>query len=304
MTSIPILEVTIGLVFVYLLLSLVGSVLQEMIASLFKMRAENLWQGIENLLGNETRDGATKSLPREVYDHALIRGLAKEGKKPSYIPAKTFALALMNVIRPDSQGASAFDAAQTSVEKLPEGKLKAALTALVDDAESDVKRVRENIENWFDDAMDRAGGWYKRKAQRNLFLIGIVVAVGLNVDSIRVAEGLWQDPKLRAVVAGEAGQFIADNPDARLDKQLEELQQALGKLQLPIGWKGGFERKFYPEDDKFWGQSWNWIAALAGWTLTALAISLGASFWFNTLSKLLKLRAAGAAPERRPKPEA
>ena len=38
--------------------------------------------------------------------------------------------------------------------------------------------------------------------------------------------------------------------------------------------------------------------SLFGWLLTALAISLGASFWFDLLSKLVKIRTAGPKPDQ------
>lgn len=192
--------------------------------------------------------------------------------------------------------------ADAAGDKNAENKdLKKALKALIDDAEGDVKRVRENIETWFDDAMERVGGWYKRQTQIFLLVLGFVMAVGLNVDSIRVAEALWQDPKLRAVVAEEADRFVTKNPDATPDEQLEELQNTLGKLQLPIGWVNG-PPNYCPKEGACDEKGGKWILTIVGWALTALAISLGASFWFNTLSKLLKLRATGAAPERKTKP--
>jgi hypothetical protein len=36
-----------------------------------------------------------------------------------------------------------------------------------------------------------------------------------------------------------------------------------------------------------------------GWTFTALAVSLGAPFWFDTLNRLMSLRASGG---QTPKP--
>ena len=38
--------------------------------------------------------------------------------------------------------------------------------------------------------------------------------------------------------------------------------------------------------------------SLLGWIITAFAISLGAQFWFDLLTKFVNLRAAGPKPER------
>ena len=81
------------MIFVFLLLSLMCSALNEIIEAKLKNRAKNLELGIRNLLGND-------KLANDFFDHALIGGLFKDNKKPSYIPSRTFALALMNLVAP------------------------------------------------------------------------------------------------------------------------------------------------------------------------------------------------------------
>jgi hypothetical protein len=107
-------EVAIGMTFVYLLLSLISSVLNEWIAGLLGMRARNLEEGIRNFFtdGNLTAAAGGKkgkSLADAIYDHGLVQSLfrdtwinklrSKPGL-PSYIPSRTFAAALMDVIAP------------------------------------------------------------------------------------------------------------------------------------------------------------------------------------------------------------
>lgn len=89
----------------------------------------------------------------------------------------------------------------------------------------------------------------------------------------------------------------------------------LGALQtagLPIGWDGGAwptlfkdecdltdaagkspaacESKVRPASSAWWG---NLLVSLLGWCLTAVACTLGAPFWFDALSQLVKLRSSG-----------
>ena len=56
----------------------------------------------------------------------------------------------------------------------------------------------ENLANWFDDAMDRIAGAYKRNLKKISLAIGIAVAVILNADPLRVGRALWADPSLRS----------------------------------------------------------------------------------------------------------
>src|SRR5688572_23992921 len=98
-----ILEVAIGLIFVYSLLSLICTAINEMIEAKLKMRAVDLERGMREMLNDENYD-----LVRRLYNHPLISSLfegkydeAKKAKKlPSYIPARNFTLAMMDMVVP------------------------------------------------------------------------------------------------------------------------------------------------------------------------------------------------------------
>src|SRR5262249_10950054 len=107
MFSFGILEIAIGLVFIYLLLSLICSAAREGLEALLKWRAVDLERGILEMFGGET-PGALK-LCKNFYDHPLINSLFrgeyqwyKKGRLwsdlPSYIPAANFAQALISVL--------------------------------------------------------------------------------------------------------------------------------------------------------------------------------------------------------------
>jgi len=125
-----ILEVVLGLVFIYLTLSLLASEVQEIIGTLLQWRAEHLKRSIEVLIAANDKDSqaAAQAFTDRLYDTPLVRSLNQEatgpiahffrlinhaigkvyrtvtrarnvfGEKtsgPSYIPAKTFAQALL-----------------------------------------------------------------------------------------------------------------------------------------------------------------------------------------------------------------
>jgi hypothetical protein len=85
-----IVDVAIGVVFVYLLLGLVVTAGTELLASWLNWRADNLRAGLRRMLD--------PALARELCDHPMIRKLAKSDRGPSYIPSEMFALALVDVI--------------------------------------------------------------------------------------------------------------------------------------------------------------------------------------------------------------
>jgi len=89
------------------------------------------------------------------------------------------------------------------------------LSAFIADAAGDPDKLRARIEEWFDDAMDRLSGIYKRFAQYFLLTLGLVIAATLNIDSVHMAIALWNQPALRAqIIAQVAAKVPASNPRA------------------------------------------------------------------------------------------
>ena len=96
-----IIDVAIGIVFLFLLVSLFASTLNEIVLSFLNMRGRDLLRGLKELLGDKHGTG----LVQQLYSHGLIFGLfkgdytaGKGGNLPSYIPARSFALAMMDLI--------------------------------------------------------------------------------------------------------------------------------------------------------------------------------------------------------------
>jgi hypothetical protein len=249
-----ILEVAIGMVFIYLLLSLVCSAANEVIATNTKRRSWMLEQGIRNLLldsrldsmlsavdlknkrvelkahaPHDAQPGADKqdstqaatstsrtTLGDIFYDHPLIKSLYQprwfrfNPKKPAYIPARTFALTLLDIIAPEKKGRSrTFEDVRDAIEGLPkDSDVRRALMALLDEAEGDIERFRGNVEDWFNVGMDRVSDWYRRRTHRIIFVIGMVIAAMLNADSIMIYKVLYSEPAVRAAVLAQSDTYV------------------------------------------------------------------------------------------------
>ena len=273
----PIVDVGMGLVFFYVTLSLVCSSIQEIIASLFGLRSRNLKKGIRNLIGSEYAEA--------LYDHPLIKGLRKPKKLPSYIKPEIFSTALIDMISRDKTDENVIDTAAEDVRALiakidANNPARELLISLVDKANPTVEDLRERLADWFDAGMDRVAGWYKRQVKYCLIGVAAVVTVAVNADSLRMVEQLWQDDALRAAIASAAEQAATKGDLAAVDERT-------ALRAFPIG---------YP--DSFPGISFRMIV---GWLLTMAAISLGAPFWFDLLSKISHLRASGTREADRAK---
>ena len=143
----------------------------------------------------------------------LRRRLGMGPRLPSHIPARAFALTLIETATRDTEphiGVDLVAKAQQTVEKIGVPPVQAAAAAGLTHAQRAIDAVRAEIERAFDQVMDRASGWYKRYVQWWLAALAVAVAVGLNVNAFTVAERLWKDDALRTAVVQQAQQSVGE----------------------------------------------------------------------------------------------
>jgi hypothetical protein len=310
----PVVEVVIGLSFMFFLISIIASATNEAIAGIFKLRARSLEQGIKNLLTGSTSPTAAVDVEivKKLYDHALVNGFQRgtdenEPKHehedaykggPSYLSSRSFRNALLDITElleatadpaDDPTGVKELrEVVEAAIDELP-SHLKRTLMTIWRSANKDAAEFREGVERWFDRGMERVSGWYKRRTQVILFVVGFVVAIAINASALTAADRLWKDNGLRKGLVAQAEQQLQSTSGA--DTEQEQIEgttalEKLEKLEFPIGW-GESTR---PNDPG------GWLLAVLGWMITGLAVTLGAPFWFDALGKVSNLRAAGSKP--------
>ena len=317
-----ILDVAIGVIFVFLLVSLICSAIREAIESAMRSRATHLEQGIRELL----HDPRATGLARALYEHPMVSVLYRGKYKPidtikhwptaltfnkrlpSYIPSRNFALALMDMaVRGPSvdAGSSNADSGTISVEQLRRnigrlgspGVQRVLLTAL-DSAQGDLEQVQKNIEAWYDASMDRVSGWYKRSTQIILFFVGMSVAFALNINTLTIADYLYRDKAARDALVAQAQEAVA-NP-AAAQATYEQVQSKLDSLKLPIGWQQGWA-SLPPTRDAGGAPrpgTIDWLQVITGLLATAFAATFGAPFWFDLLNKVMVIRSTVKPQEK------
>lgn len=354
------IEIAIGMIFIFLLLSLVCSTINEWIASIFNLRGKTLQSGIRRLL----EDPEGQWLAGEFYNHPIIRGLSRGESRvvlPSYISADTFTTVLMDILAPQEFGnpkplrevysdiqdriqqmadvektefgrvimllmdetgltkvqlrelAEGWEQVSVLRDRLKElqaetadqmnlaevqnllqtiGQMETKLALTEQRADQAIAQARHKIGDHFDQAMDRVSGWYKRQTAISIFGIALVVSVMLNVDSISLASSLANNPTLRSAVVA-----AADNGVEELRGTVGELTESTGtqdlvdelnQLGLPIGWNA----QTIPSTPT------ELFNRILGWIVTTIAVSMGAPFWFDLLSRVSSLRMAGNKPDK------
>lgn len=293
-----ILDVAIGILFVFTLVSTVSSAVREGLESWLKTRSSYLEYAIRELLHDRKGSAVTRAFFEHPLIHSLFQGTYCGGhgeaptlwsparNLPSYIPARSFAVALLDIAAhgpsnlPLGQGVLTLEALRertVSREELPV-QVRRAIVSAIDSSQGDLQHVREQLEAWYDGAMDRVSGWYKRSTQWMIFVIALGSACALNIDTIAIVDSLYHNQALRDVSVAAAG-------NASGNGTVQGALRELSALHLPIGWH---------EAPK------NLLETAIGLLITALAATLGAPFWFDVLNKVMVIRGTVKPHEKSP----
>lgn len=262
------IDVAAGLVFVYLLMSLLTTVVREAIEGFMKRRSRNLEKGLIELLcdhppQNVSNKGAVVKadasgyeLLKNFYDHPLTMSLYRgrytippkrgffQGKNlPSYIPSSHFAFVVLDLLA-DSGGQNAEgsldpNAILTASRNLPNARLSKMVQFAINNSAGDIDKARMFLENWYNATMDRVSGWYRLETQTLIFWLALVTCVILNVNTVVIAQSLYLSPSLRKAVEASSETYYKEKASAHSDaSQLmpDSGKNPLSALDLPLGW--------------------------------------------------------------------
>ncbi len=278
-----VIGVVIGLTTIYLFYSLAVSQLNEVIQGLLSSRAKHLASGIKTKL----LDPVTG---QKVMDHPIIKSMSftKNGMT-SYIPAASFARALVDIIAKDPKAVGNSLAERLANSSLPPN-IKEKLASVVTRSATTAAEAEERIALWYDDTMERMSGAYKRHTQLWSFIIAAALVIASNADSIRLTSKFWNDSVVRAAET-QAAQKMVDQCHLGDDNKMVCPEIA---SELPVKWARSEFVKVNSGADWFWFI----VAKLIGLLATTLAVSLGAPFWFDLLQKVAPgLRMSGKPPQ-------
>lgn len=276
-----VIEVGLGLVIAFLLFSLILTALQEGIEAVFKGRAKFLEAAIGELLdaNPDTRAQNVATFYRHPLIFPLFSGDYKPAsgigptKLPSYLPSPSFAKAVEDLARSGQMNSAQVTRIMNLANDLSGGGAGSA---------------QKHLEAWFDSAMERLSGQYKRNTNGWLFGVALLAAAVGNVNAIQIADSLATSQKLRTDVAAFATE-LSNNSSLPADAKVT-IENELKKTGLPVGWESTPHLCNPLDFASNCGKST--FTLLAGWVITALAGMLGAPFWFDLLQKLVRLRSA------------
>jgi hypothetical protein len=228
---------------------------------------------------------------------------------PAYIPARSFAQAVLDIVIPDDAQHATIDDVRTGVQALPDSTLKSSLLAVLKSADTDIDTFRTAVEHWYDDHMSRVSGWYKRRISKITLVVGALLVILLNVNALTIAKTLYTDNDVRGTLAAVAGRAASCPADANQQTCLNTLNGQLADATsagLPVGWgtvadctSAATRCNWWDErglTDPHGGSAGRLVLVLLGFALTITALVPGARFWFDLLSRLGSLRSSGPRP--------
>ncbi len=302
------IDVAIGLTLIYLGVSLFVTVINEYIAQIFNMRGRQLHASLKKLIDD-------KNIKQALAQHPAFASLFNNHpeKAGSYIDPKILGRLLVGSLATTTASNNTVGQIAEAIERLPNSTLKTQLQSIVRTAGDNTEDLVAAVSDWMDRSLTMMGEDYKRNLQIISFLVALVITAILNINTITLTERLYQDKELRNATAATAVQFTKDvdketfvkcsklsdeaskkDPACIEVERLTNITESLGKL--PIGWPDPSKSATavsHSETHKtlFWGER------LLGWLLTALAVSLGAPFWFDLLNKAVSIRHGMRKPE-------
>jgi hypothetical protein len=300
-------DVAIGLTLVYLTSSLFVTIINEYFAQMFNRRAKQLIKDLNKLIDDPV------VVNKLIENPALAPFFTKRDITSSYIDTKVLAQHIIGGLNVAAGAAATMQQVMAAINAMDDHKIKNHLLALSRTTSAKLEEFVQKVSIWIDSSLTMMGERYKRWTQVLSLLIGLSIAVAFNLDTIRLTNHLYRDKETREAIAVLASDFVQTNTKDDFERcknlrteemakdpgctsistLLENIRYRSGTIgRLPIGWPLLDPIEFIKN---IFAQN---ITVYLGWILTALATSLGASFWFDLLNRIVNVRHG----MKRPKP--
>lgn len=176
----------------------------------------------------------------------------------------------------------------------------------INDAEEGVNQFKQEVETWFDRSMERASGVYKRNSKGVAIIIGFLIAVVANADTLHIVSRLSKDTALRTAITQNSNQAAENCPTSsdNLNCILDKVDRTLTDVSLPVGWTDYNTSQQLGANLNAPGKPqagiWPILRIISGWILSSIAIAMGAPFWFDLLGRIVNVRNTGRKPNSPP----
>jgi len=231
-------QTIVALIFIYLVSSIVNSLLVESIAQWFNLRGDFLRHHIKNFFTVEKIDRfnpfgrlvywfKTKVFRVKqnrqinefgdlIYDHFLIRKFSRKRREyPSYIDAKLFSSVVYDLllnkipikeinkvaIEKEFENLKFTDSEGDALPIKINREVREVIKNIIlkaSELERNLEDVLQEIEEVYTIYMERVSQWYKNHLKWILFFMGFIIASSSNLDTINLFNIIKKDPQIRS----------------------------------------------------------------------------------------------------------
>lgn len=288
------LEVVIGLIFIYYVLGSIVSLFTQWINEALETRGKSLEKHLIKIVGDKNVGDFVKlpqlqSLrPIRYKNWYSFLTSATEPKKLEKVPAATLVESYFDFMGLTVSKEFELDELKMLINAFPESEGKQAMLKWVSQGVTKVEDLRKRTTAYFTGLMDQAAATFRSNARSFVIMLSILLTLLLGTDSIQMAQALWENAGLRALVVAKAEEAVQQEEEKQ---DIEKLFTDLGELKvINIGWFLN-ERPEKPADAMDWVKFV--LMKLAGLGLTMAAVSQGSSFWYDLLKKLVSPSKSG-----------
>ena len=313
--GVGIIDVIIGLAFIFFSLSVIASYLLESLYSVTRERARFLKRAVAQLIDQRNNGRIIiGELTKELFAHPIIAKksvridsaarfkIAASG--PAYLKPQDFADALLAVLGERYPHQASVVGYAEMIRLIPQQEsIRSVLAVLLDKSDS-IGEFRQHIAAWYADGMERASGSFKRRTQLPLLIIGTVLAVSMDVSTIEYTSRLESDGVLRNALVAEAINQASSHKSEAPDNTKEYLVDVSKSIRAFNNDMANFgsnvalrdlnnnlaellERVSTQHAEKDSTLLW-----LMGCLITGVAVSLGTSYWLNFLRLMISVRSS------------
>jgi hypothetical protein len=306
------IETLISLVGLYILFSIVNSAIVEVFVQMLNERGKFLKKSLSNFF--DQAKGTPDRIVDKLYQSKLFRAYARKEKLPDYIDKTVFSKAMMELLFQKDGDSTEIDASLKKINKTIyealNDDLKRTLHLMLEKAKDHGKEkidyMQKEIEDIYETYMKTVTYWYHKRSKVIMGIMGFLLALIFNLDSIHIYNTLMTDSELRREQVAFSHQ-IYDNYD---QISLDTLK--LEAILAPQGWKGmnrdsvfndflstiKIDGKSVEKDIEISKMNVGFLSlfdsggiqillGILGCLMTGLALSFGSTFWFSILKRLI-----------------
>ncbi len=205
------LQVIVGMIFTFMLLSLLGTTVNELIASWRGWRGFYMEEGLKRLLQQKDNPEIFEKFRNNPIYKQLLQHAAplRVSQAPAYLSADNFTSILSNVLKKKGEVLTTVD---EFIQGVPEdSELRRILEQLKEEGHENLGDFKNRLQSWFNDIMGEAGGWYKRHLQFVTLFVGLGIAAVFNADSFAIYKHLTTNTQAAALLEQMAEKYTLTN---------------------------------------------------------------------------------------------